>query len=413
MNSGAADDLQRVEAELRRWLEEARYESFDPYDGLSCRAPWSLARHWRPAARAWTQFVKASPLNLRPLVGIRPRIHAKSLSDLASAALLRHRMGNAPARGEAEDLLQRLRADICPGFAGACWVFATPYVTRYITSGTRDPNLFWTLNAATAYLEAYELDRRAADLEVARSAIDFILKDLGCVDEGENGVWFRYFIGHDAAVYNVAALTGALLRRVARYTGERDLDRLGARALHFVIRNQNADGSWYYARGSQGRWVDGFHTGYVLESLLQTALLHGEADVREALRRGIDFYLERLFTPEHLPRYTIDRPYPLDVQNCAQAIQTLAKLCWLDRRHLDRAEQVARAVIAALYRRTRSGPEGAGYFVMSRGRWFTNPLPAVRWGEAPMLLALTYLQAARRGLPPSWELVSAPESQRT
>ena len=65
---------------------------------------------------------------------------------------------------------------------------------------------------------------------------------------------------------------------------------------------------------------------------------------------------------------------------------------------------VARTVISALYRRTRSGPEGAGYFRMSRGRWLLNSIPMTRWGQAPMLLAFESLLAARRGVQPSWEL---------
>jgi hypothetical protein len=141
-----------------------------------------------------------------------------------------------------------------------------------------------------------------------------------------------------------------------------------------------------------------------LESLLEVTLLGSDPAAEQALRRGVDFYLTNLFTKDDVPRYAADRTRPFEVQNCAQAIQTLAKLVWLDARHLERAERVAAVVIESLYRQTRGGEAPEGYFVTSRGRWSTNALPAVRWGQAPMLLALTYLQAARRGLPPSWSL---------
>src|SRR5262249_8605759 len=225
----------------------------------------------------------------------------------------------------------------------------------------------------------------------------------GVVDEGDAGVWLRYFAAHDACVYNVAALGGALFRRVARYTGERRLDELGHRAVRFVVRNQNADGSWFYARGPQGAWVDGFHTGYVLEALLECALLHGDADARAALGRGVEFYARALFDPDDVPRYEARSRYPIDVQNCAQAIQTLARLALLDARQIEQAERVAAAVVRELWTWTRAAEPRAGYFAAARGRFVTNRIPLVRWGQAPMVLALEALFAARAGLRPSWE----------
>ncbi len=407
-NRGATPDPARVERALRRWLEAVGYRSYDPYDGLSGAWPASLVRRQRFLARAVTQIIKQSPVNLRPLAGIRPRVLVKSLSDVASAALWRHRLGSDPqALTAAHAFLATLRQEVTPGFSGACWALSTPYVTRYIDSKGGEPNLFWTLNAAVAFLEAYELERRPEDLAIARSTIDFILQDLGAVDEGEAGIWFRYFMGHDAVVYNVAALSGALMQRVARLTGETELHTQGTRALQFVVRHQNPDGSWYYARGPEGQWVDGFHTGYVLEALLQSVLA-GNGAFEPALRRGIDYYVRTLFTADHLPRYAASGTFPIEVQNCAQAIQTLSRLAWYDPAQLARARAVTGAVTRALFRFTRTGDDEAGYFIMSRGRWLRNTLPAVRWGEAPMLLALTALLAAEKSLRPSWELGPPP-----
>ena len=395
---------ERVEAALRRWLDAHGLASYDPYDGLACAWPWSNVRRSRLLSRVWTQWIKRSPVNVRPLFGIHPHLSAKSLVDLAATALVRQRLGDDPqARDAAAQHLRALRACVLPGYAGACWGMPTPYVTRYIVAAPGTPNLFWSVCAAGTFLDAFELQGDAQALAVARSVFDFVHDDLGCVDEGEGGVWFRYFPGHGAAVFNVAALTGTMLLRLARHTGEADLERLGRRALHFVLQNQNRDGSWYYARGVHGRWVDGFHTGYILESLAQAAFLDGPGappGLDASLQRGIAFYQEHLFTRDHLPCYWADRLHPLEVQNCAQAIQTLAVLAGKDRGGVEMARRVATAVIASLFRTTRRGEDEAGYFVMSRGRWLTNPLPAVRWGLAPMLRALTVLRAVTQGLSP-------------
>jgi len=395
-------DVETAERALRAWLEDVQFASYDPYDALTAGLPWSLARHNRFAARVLTQIVKTSPWNLRPALGIRKRVLSKTWSDLASAALLRRRLGDPRAAAEAAAFFARLRAEVVSGYSGACWALATPYMTRFTTSPGGDGNVFWTINGAVAYLEAYELDGRADDLAMARSAVDFIRKDLGLVDEGDGGLWLRYFAGHEACVYNVTALGGALFRRVAHYTGEADLAQQGARALRFVIRNQNADGSWNYARGPQGAWVDGFHTGYVLEALLQAALWDADPSASAALERGTAFYRRALFDPDSVPRYSVRSRFPVDVQNCAQAIQTLSRLAWIDPGALEHAEYVTRAVLKQLWVPARDGSE-RGWFAAWRGRRGVNRVPLVRWGQAPMVLALDSLLAARRGLRPSWE----------
>ncbi len=414
MREKAVPGPERVEAALRCWLKEHGVASYDPYDGLACAAPWSLVRRHRLAARLWTQLIKKSPINLRPYVGVEPRVSAKSLADLAAAALLRHRLGvDATALDSARRLLAQVRGHALPGYSGACWGLPTPYVTRFISAAADDPNLFWTVCIAASLLDAYELTGDSADLALARSSLDFVLQDLGFVDEGDAGLWFRYFVDHDAAVYNVTALTGTLMLRVAAHTREKFLVDLGRRALRFVLRGQNEDGSWYYARGPQGRWVDGFHTGYVLESLSQAAFLAPDsaAEVRAALHRGAHFYHERMFTREGLPRYLADRLYPIEVQNCAQAIQTWSLLGCMLPEGTPRARQVADAVTRALFRPSSVGQSESGFFIMSRGRRWTNALPAVRWGQAPMLLAFTHLLAAERGLRPLWMGIGAPATE--
>ena len=140
--------------------------------------------------------------------------------------------------------------------------------------------------------------------------------------------------------------------------------------------------------------MDGFHSGYVLESL--AIGLDAGHDVERALQRGAAHYLTTMFTPDDIPRYTNRTTYPIEVQNCAQAIQTLARLAPFVPEARTRAPRVAARVTEQLFRLTRHAPRTEGYFMMSRGRLFTNRLAAIRWGQAPMLLALAHLDAMER-----------------
>jgi hypothetical protein len=97
-----------------------------------------------------------------------------------------------------------------------------------------------------------------------------------------------------------------------------------------------------------------------------------------------------MFTSDDTPRYTSRATYPIEVQNCAQAIQTLARLADLLPEARQRAGRVAARVVAQLFLPRR------GYFLLSRGRTFRNALPAIRWGQAPMFLALAHLASLDR-----------------
>ena len=384
-----------VAAALERWLASQGLASWDPYDALT--SPWlGPLQRWPLPARVCMQAVKRSPVNLRPLLAIPRAVHTKSISDLALVAVLRARAGDPAAAGRATELLTALRQRALAVPAGIAWGMDLPYVSRFAVATPATPNLFQTVNAAAAFLAGYELNGDEQHLATALGVVEFLERGLGRLEETPEQVAWRYYPGQDACVYNVNALIGAWLVRLGLAARREELVTLGRRTLRFVVAAQNPNGSWYYARGPAGRWVDGFHTGYVLEALLDGASTTGDAASTAALARGAAFYLGRLFTRDGLPRYTDRSTYPIEVQNCAQAIQTLARLAQHDPQHLERALEVTRVVIDRLFRWTRREAASEGYFALSRGRWLTNRLAAVRWGQAPMLLALTHLQVAER-----------------
>jgi hypothetical protein len=394
-----------VVAALERWLEEVSYASCDPYDGLTSPL-LQPARRVPLLARAWMQVVKRSPLDLRPLLGIRPAVYTKSLSDLAQAYARRaetaRSAGSATtadaAMVKARGFLALLRERRLPA-PGSAWGMDLPYVSRFVTARPTTPNLYQTVNAAAAFLDVRDAESwrgtpAADDLDVALGATEFMEKGLGRLEASPDRIAWRYYPGEEACVYNVNALAGALLLRLGQVANRSDLVDLGRRTLRFVVEAQNPDGSWWYARGPRGRWVDGFHTGFILDALAEAVYRAGERPFAPALERGIRFYTERMFTTEHLPRYDARSDYPVEVQNCAQAIQTLSILAQHNRSLVPRARATTMAVIEALFRWTRRAEPRAGYFMLSRGRTFTNRLAAVRWGQAPMLLALEHLAAA-------------------
>jgi hypothetical protein len=159
------------------------------------------------------------------------------------------------------------------------------------------------------------------------------------------------------------------------------------RALAYTLAHQRPDGSWPYGEQENLKWTDGFHTGYVLDSLRQCADAGLEREAAEAAwQRGLGFYRASLFLADGTPRYSVTSTYPIDAQSAAQAIQTFSIGAAHDPSLASEAWKVFEFAMARLRRRD-------GLFYFQRGRLWKNRATHVRWVIAPTLLALTHLIA--------------------
>jgi hypothetical protein len=69
-----------------------------------------------------------------------------------------------------------------------------------------------------------------------------------------------------------------------------------------VLSKQNQDGSWYYGESPKNRFIDHFHTAFVLKNLARANGAMRRSDVEEAISKGIAFYWSHLFDDSGLPR---------------------------------------------------------------------------------------------------------------
>jgi len=396
--TSSASQVAAVAHALDQWMVQNDYRSWDPYDGLT--SPWlAPVRRVPLLARVCLQGVKRSPWNLRPLLGIRKRLYTKTLSDLVAASCIDPH--------PAVDVVDRIRqhadallARRLGGHPGSCWGMDLPYVSRFTSASADTPNLFQTVNAMLALLDAAARIDDTTYRDAAADVVPFLERGLGrLVSDGERIVW-RYYPGQDAVVHNVNALVGMALLRLSRAVQDTDIEAMACATLQGVVASQNEDGSWWYAVGPEGRWIDGFHSAYVLEALLEAVHLRDEPSWSTALDRGMQYYKAHLLEPDGLPRYYDTGLYPIDIQNCAQAIQLLARwTCSRDATMWQTAHDAFAATCRVLLVEEADGRRVR--FRLQRGRWLSNDLPAIRWGLAPMLLALRWLQRAAERCDPA------------
>jgi hypothetical protein len=185
-------------------------------------------------------------------------------------------------------------------------------------------------------------------------------------------------------IHNANTLVCALLARLAQRSGRKDMRAAAEAGLRWTIGRQHPDGSWLYGEQPHLDWVDNFHTGYVLDSLMLSSGAGVDVDGGSAVRRGLAYYRRELFD-DGAPKYTPQSLYPIDAQCVAQGIKTMALASSLDPAYGAFAWKVFDFASGRMRRRD-------GSYLFQRRRWWINAAPHIRWMAAPMLEALTVLR---------------------
>ena len=170
-----------------------------------------------------------------------------------------------------------------------------------------------------------------------------------------------------------------LLSQVYSVTRDRALAEEAKSTVNFVLRHQKDDGSWPYSKGDKRNWVDNFHTCYILDCLDEYCTLTGDDGARSQLEKGVNYYVNTFFQDDCIPKYYSNSLYPVDSTAAAQSILTLARFGYIDK-----AENVAAWMIDNMQ-------DSKGFFYYQKHRYFTNKISYMRWSNAWMYSALSYL----------------------
>jgi rhamnogalacturonyl hydrolase YesR len=279
--------------------------------------------------------------------------------------------------------LQWLRDNRCRQFRGNAWGNHFDYQARggAIPKGT--PTIVWTGLIGHAFLDAYDVTGEEEYVAVARGVADFIVDELGSF-QGEGGICFRYYPNEEHQIHNSNIIGASLLARVNALTPGSRYSELAQAAVDFTVSHQTAEGAWYYGVEPKYRWIDSFHTGYVLEALDIFNRCSGNPKHVAALEKGYRYFVETFFEEDGTPRYYDYKTRPLDIQCASQGIQTLINLRRLHPRSVAVASTLAQWTIANMQ-------DPTGYFYYRKYPFITNKTPTLHWGQATMFAALALL----------------------
>ena len=398
----APEDGLRAKA-LGIW-ERTRAEDFngsDPYDGLNSRLLGPLTRRSRLLGRCLTQVVKGSPLNLRLLLGVpagsNPKGLALFLSGLTdlpgiddsgeSIKYLTERLLSSASRPDGSPAFssdrsplagieERLAIEGCGGPIG--WGYHFPWQGRAF----RFPAWFPSVVCTSFVVDALNDAGSPAAEAVTSAAAELVSGSLNRFED-PSGTCFSYSPMDSTRVYNASLFGAKILARAAGSSLSDGSALLARKAVSFVLSRQNEDGSWDYGDGEQWKWIDGLHTGFVLESL---GSISGFLDADEwdgSIEAGLEYYRTKLFDDDWTARYYPGDRYPLDPHTFAQGALTFQVLSRFS--HCpppEAAGAILRKGVELLWDDRRNG------FVFRQGRWVRNRTVHMRWSQAWMFRAI-------------------------
>jgi len=354
----------------------------DPYDVLS--SPWAsslISRQSVRAGQALTQVTKRFPLPLQGVLRTPRHRTSHAMGYCLQAVSYLHRLGALPRAAElADSLLSYLNAQAWRDGDAAAWALPFPYVTRFGFTEAGTPNVVTTEAVVSGLVDAVQAGL-TSDMSDARGGARFVTRYLTSDFQPEG--WFRYTPHGGDDIINGCALAVKSLLRVHEIDADETLRQEALAAARSIARLQRADGSWPYSTKVGKGWVDGFHTGFVLEALSLAVCACDEPDepLRPALARGLRYLREHLLDEQGRAFYYPERPWPLSAMCAAQALQTICSAYEAGEAELSEAEPVARTTLRLFVR-------SDGRVAYQRHAFMTDWREFPRWAAGPVAAAL-------------------------
>lgn len=382
----AARRVGEVAEQVERWGHARRWTGSDPYDGTNARRLPRAILETALGRQLTAQLVKRCPLDLRPALGVPPGLNSVTLANVVAAHAIGGFLDADVHEVRLRDAVERLKALRSESYDEPAWGYHWHAHTRVLEFPRTEPNAVATAFAAHALLDAADRLGDDESLELGIGAAEWFLRRVPRTTTGE-GTFFAYIVGDRTPIHNANLLACSLVARAAQLAGRPEWTTAAEEGVAYTLAHQRHDGAWRYGETPRTRWVDGFHTGYVLDALTICQRYGVRCAIDPARREGLGFYRRELFLDDGTPKYYEHATYPIDTQSVAQGIQTFSIAAADDRSALDHAARVFQYAMRRMW-------NGDGRFLFQRRRLWTNPAPHMRWVQSPMLRALAHLHFA-------------------
>ena len=223
--------------------------------------------------------------------------------------------------------------------------------------------------------------------QILRSVARHAMRDIKDFPVSRSASSCSYSPSAEGHVINASAYRAFLLTSASQLFDNREYWHRAERNLNFVLEQQNADGSWFYAADGVRDFIDHYHTCFVMKALAKIERLTDDAGCGEALERGVSYYLANLFDETGLPKPFAKAPrltvYRRELYDYAECIN----LCLLLK---DRFPALGAKLQIVLDDVLTRWIKTDGSFRSRQLRFGWDNVPMHRWGQSQMFRALAF-----------------------
>jgi len=378
---------------LQLYIENENYRGWDPYDALSSplfKLPFFKSNKFIRFASQ--QAVKRSPVNLRPLLRIPKGYNPVTIGLVLQGYCYqiensKFKTQNSKINSKINLLVDELERLQSKGYSGTCWGYDFDWEARHAKIPAYQPTVVATGFITNALFICYSITGNEKAKELLISSANFVLNDLKRTyskDYDTSAIKYKPFCfsysPFDKQVVFNASMKGArLLSQVYSITKDKATIESAKKAVEFVTIEQNKNGSWYYSKAESGKYIDNYHTGYVLDCLDEYRKHSGDNSFDENINLGYEYFLKSFIEFNGEPKFYNNKKHPID---CTAAAQTILTLIRFDNKEL--AIKVAEYMINDMQ-------DKRGYFYFRDYGNKKDKTSFMRWSNAWMFAVLSKL----------------------
>lgn len=295
--------------------------------------------------------------------------------------------------------LRVLEQTRCPGYQDYGWGYPFDWETRNGPMREGTPLITTLPYAYEAFSYVYSIDHDPHWRDVLRSIAEHAFSCYRDLQTSSKASSCGYTPAPDdpCGVVNASAYRAFLLTQASIDFSNSRYGEAAKRNLNFVLEAQNADGSWYYSIDGARDFVDHFHTCFVMKALAKIERLTGCSACRNAIEKGVGYYVANLFDQSGLPlpfskapRMTVYRRELYDYAECIN-------LGVLLNGRFPKLDSTVSSVVADLLSRwqKRNGSFRARELLVG---W--DNVPMHRWAQSQVFRSLCFLLREHRQIAP-------------